>query len=57
VIHAVVMRGLDPRIHHLCKIHAKWVNPRVKLAGDGGDCASADSNRPGTAVVQSSASE
>jgi hypothetical protein len=42
-IHSIVMRGLDPRIHHLCKIFAKKidprVNPRIKSgdAGDGGD--------------------
>jgi len=30
LIHSVVMRGLDPRIHHLCKIYAKKMDPRVK---------------------------
>jgi hypothetical protein len=28
LIHSVVMRGLDPRIHHLCKIYAKKMDPR-----------------------------
>jgi len=23
------MRGLDPRIHHLRNIYAKWMDPRV----------------------------
>jgi len=27
---------LDPRIHHLCKICARKMDPRVKPAGDGG---------------------
>ena len=45
------MRGLDPRIHHLRKIYAKRMDPRVKPAGDGSGWASADSNRPGAAVV------
>ncbi len=31
-----VMRGLDPRIHHPCKIYARKMDPRVKPAGDGG---------------------
>ena len=44
------MRGLDPRIHHLRKIQAKRMDPGVKPAGDGGEGASSDSNRPGTAV-------
>jgi len=44
------MRGHDPRIHHLRKIYAKWMDPRVKPAGDGGEWARSDSNRPGTAV-------
>jgi hypothetical protein len=35
LIHLAVMRGLDPRIHHLRKIFAKWMDPRVKPAGDG----------------------
>jgi len=29
------MRGLDPRIHHVRKIHTKQMDPRVKPAGDG----------------------
>jgi len=29
LIHSVVMRGLDRRIHHLRKIYAKWMAPRV----------------------------
>jgi hypothetical protein len=29
LIHAVVMRGLDPRITHLCKIYAKRMDPRA----------------------------
>jgi hypothetical protein len=49
LIHSVVMRGLDPRIHHLRKSMRKWMDPRVKPAGDGGGRASVDSNRPGTA--------
>src|SRR6266851_7392812 len=53
LIHLAVMRGLDPRIHHLRKIYAKRMDPRVKPAGDGSGWASADSNRPGTAVVWS----
>jgi hypothetical protein len=44
------MRGLDPRIHHLCKISAKKMDPRVKPAGDGIGLMSADANRPGTAL-------
>jgi hypothetical protein len=36
LMHSVVMRGLDPRIYHLCKINAKKMDPRVKPAGDGG---------------------
>ena len=51
LIHLAVMRGLDPRIHHLRKIYAKRMDPRVKPAGDGRGWASADSNRPGAAVV------
>jgi len=35
LIRSVVMRGLDPRIHHLRKIYAKKMDPRVKPAGDG----------------------
>ena len=50
LIHLAVMRGLDPRIHHLRKIYAKRMDPRVKPAGDGSGWASADSNRPGAAV-------
>src|SRR6266446_2924978 len=50
LIHLAVMRGLDPRIHHLRKIYAKRMDPRVKPAGDGRGWASADSNRPGAAV-------
>jgi len=49
-MHLVVMRGLDPRIHHLRKIYAKLMGPRVKPAGDGSGWPSADSYRPGTAV-------
>jgi hypothetical protein len=37
LIHLVVMRGLDPRIHHLRKTYAKRMDPRVKPAGDGVD--------------------
>jgi hypothetical protein len=33
VIHAVVMRGLDPRIHHLCKIYAKKDGPAGQARG------------------------
>jgi hypothetical protein len=33
LIHSVVMRGLDPRIHHLCKIYAKKMDPQVKPRG------------------------
>jgi hypothetical protein len=44
--HSVVMRGLDPRIHHLCKIYAKKMDPRVKPAGEGIGLMSADANRP-----------
>ena len=47
----LVMRGLDPRIHHLCKSYAKKMDPRVKPAGDGGGWASADSNPSGTAIA------
>jgi len=35
LIHLVVMRGLDLRIHHVRKIDAKGMDPRVKPAGDG----------------------
>jgi hypothetical protein len=28
--HSVVMRGLDPRIHRLCKVYAKKMDQRVK---------------------------
>ena len=51
LIHLVVMRGLDPRIHHLRKIYARLMDPRVKPAGDGSGWASTDSNRPGAAVA------
>jgi DNA-binding response OmpR family regulator len=51
LIHSVVMRGLDPRIHHIRKSMWKWTDPRVKPAGDGDGRTSVDSNRPGTAVV------
>jgi hypothetical protein len=30
LIHSVVMRGLDPRIHHLRKSMREWMDPRVK---------------------------
>jgi hypothetical protein len=30
LIRSVVMRGLDPRIHHPCKIYAKKMDCRVK---------------------------
>src|SRR6266851_4289343 len=53
LIHLAVMRGLDPRIHHLRKIYAKRMDPRAKPAGDGRGWASADSNRPGAAVATS----
>ncbi len=29
LIHLVVMRGLDPRIHHLRKTYVKRMDPRV----------------------------
>jgi hypothetical protein len=38
---SLVMRGLDPRIHPLRRIYQKWMDPRVKAAGDGrrmGEC-------------------
>jgi hypothetical protein len=50
------MRGLDPRIHHLCKIYSKKMDPRVKPAGDGDGWVSAGSNRPGTAIADRCAS-
>src|SRR5258708_17852566 len=31
-----------PRIHHLCEIYAKKMDPRVKPAGDGGGWTSAN---------------
>jgi hypothetical protein len=49
--HAIVMRGLDPRIHHLCKIYTKKMDPRVKPASDGGGWAYTGSNRPGNAIA------
>jgi hypothetical protein len=36
LIQSSVMRGLDPRIHHLRKNLSKWMDPRVKPAGDDG---------------------
>jgi hypothetical protein len=29
LIHSVVVGGLDPRIHHLCEVSAKKMDPRV----------------------------
>ena len=43
MIYLIVMRGLDPRIHHLRKIYAKRVDPRVKPAGDGSGWTSSES--------------
>jgi hypothetical protein len=40
------MRGLGPRIHHLCKNLCEEAGP----AGDGDRWTSADSNRPGSAL-------
>jgi hypothetical protein len=37
------MRGLDPRIHHLRKIYAKRMDPRVKPAGDGSGWTNSES--------------
>src|SRR5215510_9372128 len=57
LIHSVVMRvpgldpGIDPRIHRLCKINAKKLDPRSSARGNGGGRTSADSNRPGTAIA------
>jgi hypothetical protein len=34
LMHSVVMRGLDPRIYHLCKINAKKMDPRVTAGLD-----------------------
>jgi hypothetical protein len=51
LIQLVAIRGLDPRIHHLRKAYAKRRDPRVKPVGDGSGGATADSNRPGTAVA------
>ena len=34
LIYPVVMRGLDPRIHHLRKTCAERMDPRVKPADD-----------------------
>jgi hypothetical protein len=33
LIHTVVMRGLDPRIHRLCKIYAKKDGPAGQARG------------------------
>jgi len=41
LIHLLVIRRLNPRIHHLRKIHAKRMDPRVKPAGDGSGWARA----------------
>src|SRR5580704_6631567 len=40
LIHPVVMRGLDPRIHLLRKMSCEGDDPRVEPAGDGGGCCS-----------------
>jgi hypothetical protein len=45
--HSVVMLGLDPSIHHHCKIYAKKMDTRVKPAGDGGGWACTDSRSIG----------
>jgi hypothetical protein len=37
------MRGLDPRIHHLRKIYAKRMDPRIKPAGDGSGWTNSES--------------
>jgi hypothetical protein len=31
---SLVMRGLDPRIHHLPKTLSRWMDCRVKLGND-----------------------
>jgi hypothetical protein len=48
LIHSVVMRERDPRIHHLGRIYAKTMDPRVKPAGDGGGlwCAATRGSQP-----------
>ncbi len=43
--------GLTRASITFAKIYAKRMDPRVKPAGDGSGWASADSNRPGTAVA------